>query len=112
MIKFLIGFHPPTDNTGFEDRYNDFLALCERIPDIARRQVVNVLGSPSGQPRYYRILELYFADQPTMENALRSKIGQEAGAELVKRFPAGSFDTLLADVFEENGGSTPAPSAQ
>jgi hypothetical protein len=42
-----------------------------------------------------------------MEEALRSKIGQEAGAELAKRFPAGSFDTLLADVFEESGGSPP-----
>jgi uncharacterized protein (TIGR02118 family) len=106
MIKFFIGFHPPTDPAAFEDRYNDFLALCERIPDIARRQVVSVLGSPGGQPHYHRILELYFADQATMETALRSKIGQEAGAELAKRFPAGSFDTLLADVFEEAGGSS------
>lgn len=91
----------------FENRYNNLLALCERIPDIQRRQVVSVLGSPSGKPRYHRLLELYFADQAAMETALRSKAGQEAGRELTQRFPSGSVETAWADVFEEDGGSTP-----
>jgi uncharacterized protein (TIGR02118 family) len=106
MVKFLILFHQPQDTAAFEGSYNDFLALIERMPDIRRRQVVNVLGSPVGQPRYYRILEIYFDDKAALENSLRSKAGQEAGAELSRRFPADSYETLFADVYEETGGRT------
>jgi len=104
----MILFRKPQDLDAFENRYNDFLALIERMPDIQRRQVINVLGSPVGEPRYYRVLEIYFADRPQLETSLRSKVGQEAGGELARRFPADTFDALFAEVYEESGGSTPA----
>jgi len=106
MVKFMIVFNKPADTEAFENVYNDFLALVERMPDIQRRQVVSVLGSPLGETDKHRILEVYFDDQLQMEEALRSRAGQEAGGEL-RRFPAGSFEMLFADVFEESGGSTP-----
>lgn len=107
MVKFMMMFQKPTDETAFEGAYNDLLALVERMPDIERRQVVSVLGSPMGAARYHRVLELYFADNARMEASLRSKAGQEAGGELGKRFPAGTFEVMYAEVYEETGGSTP-----
>jgi uncharacterized protein (TIGR02118 family) len=107
MVKFMILFRKPKDMDAFENRYNDFLALVERMPDVERRQVISVLGSPVGEPRYYRVLEIYFADQARMEASLRSKPGQEAGGELTRRFPAGTFEAIFAEVYEEAGGSTP-----
>lgn len=107
MVKFMVMFRKPQDLDAFERRYNDFLALIERMPDIQRRQVVNVSGSPIGQPRYYRILEIYFSDMPQLENSLRSKAGQEAGGELTRRFPADTVEAIFAEVYEEAGGSTP-----
>ncbi|MBZ0275381.1 MAG: EthD family reductase [Anaerolineae bacterium] len=110
MLKFMVLFQKPKDPLAvsvFENAYNDFLALIERMPDIQRRQVVNVLSSPMGQPRYYRILEIYFKDQAAMESSLRSPAGQEAGSELGRRFRVGTYESLFAEVYEETGGSTP-----
>jgi len=106
MIKFMILFHQPTDINTFENVYQDFLALIERMPNILRRQVVHVTGSPQGTPQYYRILEIYFDTLDKQQEALMSSIGQEAGQELA-RLPQGTFDLLFADVYEEGGGSTP-----
>lgn len=108
MVKFMVIFRKPADSEAFENVYNDFLALVERMPGIQRRQVINVLGSPLGETHYHRILEVYYDGQGQMEESLRSKAGQEAGGEL-RRFPAGSFEMLFAEVFEEAGGRTPPP---
>lgn len=108
MFKFMIVFRKPEDVGQFENTYNDLLALVERMPLIQRRQVVTVTGSPLGASPYYRILEVYFADRRAMSESLLSPQGQEAGGELQK-LPAGSFEMLFADVYEEAGGHTPTP---
>lgn len=104
MIKFVVLFRQPTDIADFENAYNDFLALVEGMPHIQRRQVVHVLGSPQGNPPYYRALEIYFATQDLLRAALMSKEGQEAGNELA-RFTQG-FEVFFAEVYEESGGKT------
>lgn len=102
MLKFCVMFRLPEGDTEvFENAYNDFLALAERMPGIQRRQVVLTLGSPLGMPPYYRILELYFQDQAALEQSLLSPAGQEAGGEL-RRFPNGSYDIFFGEVYEEN----------
>jgi uncharacterized protein (TIGR02118 family) len=105
MVKFMILFHSPAHLEPFENLYNDFLALVERIPGVLRRQVVTVLGSPQGKTPFYRILELYFDDDEALQTALLTREGQEAGRELGK-FKQGSFETLRAEVYEEAGGRT------
>lgn len=100
MVKFIIGFHKPDDEARFENTYNDFLALAERMPDLKRCQVCHVFGSPMGDARFYRLLELYFEDNAAMDAALRSPAGQEAGAELLK-LGRDRFDLAFAEVYEE-----------
>ena len=106
MYKFMMIFNKPTSLDTYENRYNDLLALVERMPNIVRRQVINVYGSPMGDPRIYRILEVYFDSREQMEDSLKSKAGQEAGSELFK-FPARTFEMVFAEVYEEAGGQTP-----
>lgn len=106
MMKLIILFRQPTDLARFEDTYNNLLALIERMPDVTRRQVNAVVGSPTGASPFYRLLEVYFEDQARMNESLRSPRGQEAGRELTS-LPAGSFDVMFADVYEEAGGTTP-----
>lgn len=110
MIKFMILFGPPEDADSFENVYQDFLALIERMPNIMRRQVVHVTGSPQGAPKVHRILEIYFESTDAQTEALMSPVGQEAGKEL-RRLPEDSYQLLLADVYEEEGGNTPQPEA-
>ena len=108
MIKFMILFQQPKDLDSFENVYQDFLALAERMPNIVRRQVAHVTGSPQGAPPFYRILEIYFESPQQQQQALMSKIGQEAGQEL-GRLPRGMVQLLFADVYEEAGGSASWP---
>jgi len=111
MLKFMIVFSQPEDAERFENVYQDFLALVERMPNILRRQVVHVTGSPQGTPEIYRILELYFESTETQNEALLSIAGQEAGKEL-QRLATGAYQLLHADVYEEDGGSTPYAAAE
>lgn len=106
MFKFMIVFHQPDDLEQFENSYNDLLALVERMPDITRRQVINVTGSPLGASPYYRILEVYYPDKATLDKSLLSEAGQEAGGQ-IGTFPAGTFEMIFAEVYEEEGGRTP-----
>ena len=108
MIKFMIVFDQPEDAENFEDFYQDFLALVERMPNILRRQVVHITGSAQGTPQFYRILEIYFETVEMQHEALLTEVGQEAGKEL-SRLPSGTFQLLFADVYEEAGGDTPQP---
>ncbi len=100
MVKFVVCFKHPKDSGKFENSYQDFLALVERLPNIQRRQVVHVIGSPQGKADYFRILELYFADAETLQQTLLTPQGQEAGAELA-RFDVGSVVIYFGDVYEE-----------
>jgi uncharacterized protein (TIGR02118 family) len=106
MFKFVVMFKKPSKPEDFENSYNDFLALVERMPNITRRQVIHVMGSPQGEAVYYRGLELYFASDEDMKAALMSTEGQEAGNELA-RFEEGRFEVYFSAVYEEEGGSTP-----
>jgi hypothetical protein len=113
MVKFSILFYRPqaSRTADFEAGYTRFLAMVEQIPDIQRRQVVDVLARPEGPSPFHRILEIYFTDQATMSAALNTEAGQRAGAALYEVFkPLGfHFDTFFADVYEETGGRTPPP---
>ncbi len=109
MSKFMILFGKPQEPGEFEDVYNDFFSLVEKMPNISRRQVIDILGSPVGETQLFRVLELYFDDRAKMETALTSSAGQKAGQELA-RLPAGSFEMVFAEVYEEEGGSTPGAS--
>ena len=101
----MILFGQPDDIDAFEAVYQDFLALVERMPHIQRRQVAHITGSPQGSPEFYRILEIYFESSDKQTEALMSPVGQEAGLEL-NRLPKASFQLLMADVYEEAGGSS------
>src|SRR5437870_7120654 len=84
MVKLVILFRQPNDETAFEARYNDNLALMEKMPGIRRRQACVVLGGPAGKSPYHRILELYFDDFEMLDKAMISPEGRAAGADLVQ----------------------------
>ncbi len=105
MYKFMMLFKTPHNKEAFENSYNDLLALVERMPDIVRRQVINVDGSPAGRSPYYRILEVYFENQEKMEESLLSEAGQEAGGQ-INTFKKYTYEMIFAEVFEEADGQT------
>jgi hypothetical protein len=104
----MILFREPADVLAFEPLYNRFLGLIEAMPSIDKRQVTHITASPQGAPAYYRILEIYYRSETAMRASLMSPSGQES-ARCLQELPAGSFDLLLAEVYEEAGGATPQP---
>ena len=103
MLKFMIIFRRPANIDHFEHQYNNLLKQVEQMPGIVRQQVANVVGSPTGQSPYNRILEVYFDNRREMELSLQTPIGQDAGRQLA-RLPEGSFEMIFAEVYEEAGG--------
>ena len=82
MVKLTILYRQPTDETTFETRYNQNLALLEQMPGIRRRQACMVLGGPGGKSPYHRILEFYFDDNEHLDSAMLSAEGRAAGRPL------------------------------
>ena len=106
MVKFAILFHTPKNLQTFENGYNGFLAAVETMPNITRRQVNTIIGSPMQNSPFYRVLELYFDDFEALNAALNSENGQKAGLAMMNSFEQGSFETFFADVYEEAGART------
>ena len=100
MIKLIILFRQPADVAAFEPRYNQNLALMEKMPGIRRRQGCLVFGSPAGQSPYYRLLELYFDDRTALDGALLSPEGRAAGSDLIQ-FAGRDVELIFCDVFED-----------
>ena len=101
MVKLLILFQHPEDESSFEQHYVKNLALLEEMPGIQRRQANMVRGAPGGKSPYYRILEFYFKDFEALDAALTSEAGLIAGRQLIST--VGDLVELhFVDVFEDN----------
>src|SRR5262249_28456870 len=100
MIKLIILFRQPEDTADFETRYNQNLALMEKMPGIHRRQGCLVFGGPAGKSPYYRLLELYFDSRDALDMALRSTEGRAAGTDLMQ-FASNNVELLFCDVYED-----------
>ena len=109
-MQLILLFRPPIPGTeaAFERVYNAILAELERMPGILRRQVASVTGAPQPPAAFYRLLSLDFADEDSLQEALLSPAGQEAG-HIIRRLPRETYEVLFAENFEEGGGATPPP---
>ena len=107
MHKLIILFYEPPDLDAFERRWSEeFVPRAERMPGLRRVAVSRVLGGLDEKaPDLHLIHELYFDDRETLESAMASEAGQEAGAILVAI--AGERAQVL---FAEHQEDIPRPS--
>lgn len=84
MVKFILYFRQPADVDAFEDHFaNRHVPLIAAMPNVVRSSVTRALGAPRGEPIFYLIHEVYFADLPSMTYALNSAQGRAAGADVM-----------------------------
>ena len=100
LVKLSLIFAHPPDPEAFEERYNNNLALLEKMPNLLRRQACVVLGGPGGKSPYYRILEFYFESFDLLDAALTSAEGRAAGNDLMQ-FAGQKVELVFSEVFEE-----------
>jgi uncharacterized protein (TIGR02118 family) len=98
MYKLVILFEQPLNEVEFQDNWQTFMGLAEKLPRL-RREVVSgveqVVHAPDGR-QYTRIHELIFDSREALETALQTKAGQEAG-QFLQNFTSGRMVLLSAD---------------
>lgn len=102
MVKLIIFFRQPANVQAFEDHFaNRHVPLISAMPNVVRTAVSRALGAPRGEPPFYLIHEVYFADAPAMTYALNSAQGRAAGADLMM-FARDIVSLMFAEVWGED----------
>ncbi|HEV2035218.1 MAG TPA: EthD family reductase [Candidatus Dormibacteraeota bacterium] len=99
MLKLVVAYKKPKDAKEFERLYQEeHLPLAARIPHVSKIGLGKVAGTPDGsQAPYYRLAELYFEDQATLNRALSSEDGQKAARHAVE-IATGGVDMIVVEV--------------
>jgi uncharacterized protein (TIGR02118 family) len=91
-VKLVVMYTQPADPAGFDDHYfGVHMPLVAKLPGLLRAETGKVTAALDGvEQTYYRITELYFADQASMEAALGSPEGGETAKDYGQIAPPGS----------------------
>ncbi len=112
-VKIVILFGQPTDSAAFEDYYlGTHVPLALQIPLFQRLEAGQAVSAlDGGEPAFYRIAEMYFANRADMEAALASPEGQEAFADVANFATGGVTASIVSDIQTitgQEGDATPA----
>jgi uncharacterized protein (TIGR02118 family) len=99
MVKVTVLYGAPTDPDAFEDYYaGTHLPLAARMPNVERFEASKALDGPDGgDPPYYRIAELWFADAGAMQEAMGSDEGVATVADL-GNFATGGVTVVASEI--------------
>src|SRR3954462_7240922 len=83
-IKLVVLYTQPDDADGFAEHYLGVHApLVNKIPGLQRFEGARIVAAADGgEQTFFRIAELYFADQAALEAALGSEEGRATGRRL------------------------------
>jgi uncharacterized protein (TIGR02118 family) len=91
-VKLVVLYTLPEDTDAFDRHYFDIhLPLVHQIPGLRRAETgrfIDVLDG--GEQTFYRVAELYFPDQATMDAGIASDQGKATAADYAKIAPPGS----------------------
>lgn len=87
MIKLVALFKRPEAVEEFDAHYEQTHSpLMRQVPGLDRMEVtrnLKALGRSGGEPDYYLVAEMYFADQETFDMAMASDENRAAGKDLM-----------------------------
>jgi len=100
-LKLVVLYTQPDDPAAFDEHYlGVHVPLVQKLPGLQRFETGKLtLALDGGDQTYYRIAELYFADQAAMDGAFGSAEGAATAADYGAIAPPGSrmFVELLDD---------------
>jgi uncharacterized protein (TIGR02118 family) len=88
MVKLVAMFNlsPGTDEAEFEKYFVQKHARdAAKIPGLRRYLIGKVVGSPAGDPAWYRVNELWFDSVPAALKAFNSRVAVDATNDLMPR---------------------------
>jgi uncharacterized protein (TIGR02118 family) len=91
-VKLVVLYPQPEDPQGFDQHYlGVHMPMVREIPGLERAESGRIAAAADGgEKTYYRIAELYFADQDALNAGLRSEQGNAVAADYSKIAPPGS----------------------
>ena len=91
-VKLVVLYTHPDDPGAFDLYYFDtHVPLVNVIPGLQRAETGRLVAAlDGGEQTYYRVAELYFADQAALEAAFGSDQGKAAAADYQQIAPPGS----------------------
>jgi uncharacterized protein (TIGR02118 family) len=91
-VKLVVLYTPPEDADAFDAHYEGtHMPLVAKIPGLRRTETGRIGAAiDGGEKTYYRITELYFADQAALQAGFGSDEGKATAADYQKIAPPGS----------------------
>ena len=100
-VKLVVLYTRPDNPDTFDEHYlSVHISLTKKLPGLQRVEtgcLIPALGG--GEQPYYRVAELYFADQAVLEAAVSSDEGRAAEADYEQIAPSGS--TMFVEVLDD-----------
>lgn len=106
MVKLVLLFKHPENAYTFDRRYERNLTLLKKMPGVKSVQEGTVIGSPTGQTNFYRILEILFESFTDLDAALIAPEGVAAGKDLME-YAGKIVELLFVEISEPD--QTPSP---
>ena len=101
MVKLIVIFRQIEEpSTEYDQAYNHFLILLDRLPGMRRKAVDTVYAGPGGPAPFGAVVEVVFDSPEALQTALISPAGVEAGQYLLE-FAGADAITLFAESLEE-----------
>lgn len=98
MVKMVALFPKPEDVDAFEKHYAEVhTPLVKAMPGLERLEVTRFTGAPMGEPRYYLMAEMYFADEQAMFASAQSEAGMACGKDAFK-MSGGTVHMMFATI--------------
>jgi uncharacterized protein (TIGR02118 family) len=91
-LKIVALYTQPDDPDAFDRHYLEIhMPLVAKIPGLLRAETGRFDAAlDGGEKSYYRMAELYFADQQTVDGAFATQEGQATAADFQQIAPPGS----------------------
>jgi uncharacterized protein (TIGR02118 family) len=100
-VKLMVLYTHPEDPAAFDEHYlGVHMPLVAKIPGLQRAETGRFTAVlDGGEQTYYRVAELYFADQAAMEAAFGSAEGGATAQDYAQIAPPGS--RMLVQALDE-----------
>jgi uncharacterized protein (TIGR02118 family) len=98
-VKLIVIYPTPTDVAAFEKLYTDehVPMAVEKLEGKTKLVASKVLGSPQGDPPFYRIAEVHFPSMEALQACAASEGGKETLGHAVKISSGGAPIFLVAE---------------
>jgi len=98
-IKLIVIYPRPTDIEAFEKRYqSEHVPMAvEKLAGKTKLVATRVIGSPQGEPPFYRIAEIHFPSMEALNDCAASEGAKETFAHAAAISTGGSPIFLIAE---------------